>query len=155
MEKNNSGGSPPRRPAGAPRADRPRGEGDDDRGRAGQSGRPSAVVQPAPVDIERERVVPFGDVPKLGIIPVRRRGTRLNLRTVYRWATVGLRGVVLPTQLVGAQRVTSVEALLRFFDAVSAAARAGGGMNGGSRNGGGRGRSSGPDVDEELDRLGF
>jgi hypothetical protein len=106
------------------------------------------------VDIERERVVPLGEVPKLGIIPRRRKGARLNLRTVYRWATVGLRGVILPSQLVGAQRVTSVEALLRFFEAVSAA-RPGGGTNGSRMNGGGRRRSSGPDVDEELDRLGF
>ena len=150
MEKHNSGGPPPRRPAGAPRATRPRGADDEDRGRAGQSGRPSVVTQPAPVDLERERVVPLGEVPKLGIIPRRRKGARLNLRTLYRWAAAGLRGVVLPSQLVGGQRVTSVEALLRFFDAVSAAARPG------RRAVAGKPRPApGPDVDEELDRLGF
>ena len=63
--------------------------------------------------------MPFSKVPKLGIIPERRKGARLNLRTLYRWATVGLRGVKLPSLLVGSQRVTSVEALVRFFAAVS------------------------------------
>jgi len=57
--------------------------------------------------------------------------------------------------LVGSQRVTSVEALLRFFDAVSAASRPVGGTNAGGMNGGGRRRSAGPEVDEELDRLGI
>lgn len=149
MEKNTSGGAPQRRPAGAPRASRPRGVEGEVRGRAVQVGRPTEVTQPAQVDLQREKVVPLAEVPKLGIIPRRRKGARLNLRTLYRWASVGLRGVILPSQLVGAQRVTSVEALLRFFDAVSAASRPR------RHRGAGKPRpTSDPNVDEELDRLG-
>ena len=113
------------------------------------SSRALEAAPPAPVDLERETVVPFTQVAKLGIIPTRRKGARLNLRTLHRWASTGVKGVILPSLLVGAQRVTSVEALLRFFEAVSAKA------NRRSESAKGGRTTSGPDLNEELDRLGL
>jgi hypothetical protein len=72
------------------------------------------------IDPASEQVVPLSHVPKLGLIPARRNGARLNVRPVYRWATTGLRGVRLESLMIGGQRVTSCEALTRFFAAVSA-----------------------------------
>lgn len=47
---------------------------------------------------------------------------RPNLATLFRWRTRGCRGVILETVLLGGRRATSVEALDRFFAAVTAAA---------------------------------
>jgi hypothetical protein len=125
---------------------------DEVRGPTTNCGKPPGVTQPAPVDLRTELPIPLGQVPKLGLVPPRRRGSRLNLRTVYRWATAGLKGIVLPTQLVGGQRVTSREALLRFFAAVSAASalRAGTAPAAGSSQ-----AAAAADVAAELDRLGL
>jgi hypothetical protein len=54
-------------------------------------------------------------------LPCRRRGVRPNVATLYRWAQTGCRGVRLETICVGATRCTSMEALQRFFDAITAA----------------------------------
>jgi hypothetical protein len=101
------------------------------------------------LDLLAERAVPLSQVPRLGIIPVRRRGSRLDIRTVYRWTGAGLSGVRLATMSVGGQRVTTVEALLRFFAAVSEAkdsrrAKKPGGSQTGGKN-----------VDTDLDREGL
>jgi len=69
------------------------------------------------IDLERERIVPLRDVPGLSIIPRRRNGASLHLATLYRWAQRGRGGVCLETALIGGQRVTSVEAVLRFLRA--------------------------------------
>jgi hypothetical protein len=45
---------------------------------------------------------------------------KTNISTLYRWSTVGCRGVVLETVQIGATRCTSVEALQRFFEGLSA-----------------------------------
>lgn len=55
------------------------------------------------------------------VLPRRRRGRKTHASTLYRWATSGCRGVVLETLMVGATRCTSVEALQRFFDRLTAA----------------------------------
>src|SRR4051794_16096172 len=58
-------------------------------------------------------------------LPRRRRGRKTHVSTLYRWATVGCRGVVLETIQVGATRCTSREALQRFFERLSQPVQAG------------------------------
>src|SRR3954447_15412589 len=53
-------------------------------------------------------------------LPRRRRGKKTHVSTLYRWATVGCRGVVLETIQIGATRCTSRKALQRFFERLSA-----------------------------------
>ena len=64
-----------------------------------------------------ETPIPFPDVCKLPWLPRRRRGSRLALPTLYRWAGRGVRGAVLETISIGSQRCTSEQALRRFFQA--------------------------------------
>jgi hypothetical protein len=52
-------------------------------------------------------------------VPRRRRGRKTHLSTLYRWATVGVRGVVLESLQCGGSRVTSREALQRFYERLS------------------------------------
>lgn len=93
--------------------------------------------------------IPLVLVPKLNLIPVRRGGSRLHIRTVFRWALTGLSGVKLRSTLVGGQRCTTRKFLAEFFAAVDAARRTG------------TGSRTGPPavqyakVDESLDRLGL
>jgi hypothetical protein len=90
-------------------------------------------------------------VPRLGIIPDRRSGTRLHLRTVFRWALEGVRGCRLETILVGGQRMTSQPAVQRFFEAVSAAAGSVRTTNGPT----GVPSKARGDVEADLDQLGI
>jgi hypothetical protein len=55
-------------------------------------------------------------------LPCRRKGKRPNVATLYRWAQIGCRGIRLETLCVGATRCTSMEAMQRFFDALTAQA---------------------------------
>ena len=71
-----------------------------------------------PISIEGERLMPLREVPKSRLIPGRRGGSRLNVRTVFRWALDGLRGIRLESIMIGGTRCTSVEALVRFFHAI-------------------------------------
>jgi hypothetical protein len=54
-------------------------------------------------------------------IAERTGGRRPNISTLHRWATRGVRGVVLETVAVGHVRYTSVEAVQRFMHAKPAA----------------------------------
>lgn len=65
-----------------------------------------------------EEVLSLTDAAKL--LPRRRRGKKPHSSTLYRWATVGLRGVTLETLRVGGTLCTSREALQRFFVALGA-----------------------------------
>ena|SRR5688572_4523286 len=56
-------------------------------------------------------------------LPALRNGKRIHVATLYRWITYGARGVRLESQLVGRTVVTSREALRRFSERVTAAAR--------------------------------
>ena len=56
--------------------------------------------------------------------PERRRGVRPNIATIYRWMMNGVHGIKLESILVGGTRCTSVDAMQRFFDALTAAADA-------------------------------
>ena len=50
-------------------------------------------------------------------------GKRVHVATLYRWMTYGVRGVRLESQYVGRTRVTSLEAIRRFSERVTAAGR--------------------------------
>lgn len=47
---------------------------------------------------------------------------RPNITTMWRWRNRGIRGVKLETILIGGRRMTSLEAMARFFAATTAAA---------------------------------
>lgn len=68
------------------------------------------------IDIQTEAVSSLTEVAKSKCLPRRRKGKRPHVATLFRWATVGVRGVVLETIQCGGTRCTSVEALQRFFD---------------------------------------
>jgi hypothetical protein len=57
--------------------------------------------------------------------PCRRRGRRVSTVTLWRWATSGCRGIVLETLQTPSGRVTSREAIARFFLALTESRRAG------------------------------
>ena len=65
-----------------------------------------------------ESVVSLIEAAKL--LPRRRKGKRPNVATLYRWTTIGVRGVVLESVQVGGTRCTSREALDRFLAALTA-----------------------------------
>jgi hypothetical protein len=62
-----------------------------------------------------EKLIPLGKVPAQTFLPRRRGGKKLNVATVYRWATSGVQGVRLETVGVGGTLCTSRSALLEFF----------------------------------------
>ena len=66
-------------------------------------------------------------------LPRRRRGRKVHVSCLYRWSTVGCRGVVLETLQCGGTRCTSKQALQRFFERLSESHQAGG--FGGGRSG--------------------
>jgi hypothetical protein len=56
-------------------------------------------------------------------VPRLRRGRKIHKSTCWRWATRGVRGVVLETVQVGGTRCTSREALQRFFERLTLVSR--------------------------------
>ena len=66
------------------------------------------------IDPLSERIVTLTEAAKL---PPRR-----NVATLFRWRQAGIRNVKLETMMYGGRRVTSIEALDRFFERVTAAA---------------------------------
>jgi hypothetical protein len=68
----------------------------------------------AMIDPNSEQIVTFTEAAKL---PPRR-----NVATLFRWRQRGIRNVKLETMMYGGRRVTSLEALDRFFARVTAAA---------------------------------
>ena len=75
------------------------------------------------IDHAIETVLPLTEA--AATLPRRRGGKKTNVATLYRWSTRGLRGEVLETIQVGGTRCTSIEALQRFFDRLTAAGRGG------------------------------
>jgi hypothetical protein len=72
------------------------------------------------ISIELERLLPLG----MAAAEVRRiTGMKTHISTVYRWTTVGCRGVRLEFLLVGARRFTSREAISRFLERLTAQAQ--------------------------------
>jgi hypothetical protein len=69
------------------------------------------------IDVKKERVYAFCRL--VDALPRRRRGRKTNISTLYRWSTIGCRGVILESIQVGGTRCTSLEALQRFFEKLS------------------------------------
>jgi hypothetical protein len=72
------------------------------------------------LDLENETVLPLSEAPRH---PMLRRGRRpgrpIHRSTLERWRCRGCRGVRLETELLGGIRVTTVQALTRFFERLS------------------------------------
>src|SRR5689334_10653496 len=71
------------------------------------------------IDSTQETVITFSQA--ADELPRRRRGRKCHVSTLYRWATIGCRGVRLESIQVGGTLCTSREALQRFFEALTAA----------------------------------
>jgi hypothetical protein len=72
------------------------------------------------IDISTETVVSLTEATRQ--LPKRRAGKRPNVATLYRWTNDGCRGVRLEYVMVGGTRCTSLDALQRFFDALTSVA---------------------------------
>jgi Protein of unknown function (DUF1580) len=70
------------------------------------------TIAERPIPLRR---IPAAAIPGLGDKPVRPD-------TLHRWCLLGVRGIRLECVMVGGRRCTSIEALNRFFQAVTAAA---------------------------------
>lgn len=70
------------------------------------------------LDIIQEEVISLTEATTR--LPRRRQGKKPNVATLYRWAQRGCKGVQLETVQVGGTKCTSVQALQRFFDRLSA-----------------------------------
>lgn len=70
------------------------------------------------MSLRNETLVPFAEVPTS--LP-RRNGKKINLSTLWRWRTKGLRGQKLESIIIGGRRYTTKEALQRFDAAVQKA----------------------------------
>jgi hypothetical protein len=101
------------------------------------------------IDLTREVAVALADVPKLPWIPTRRGGRRLHVATVHRWCTVGVQGVRLAYVQLGGTRVTTIEALVRFFDELTRADCAN------ATPAGTKPVQRNAKIEEELDAAGF
>ena len=77
------------------------------------------------IDISSEQTLSLSQAAKLKSLPRRREGKRPNASTLWRWALHGIRGIRLETAMAGGVRVTSAEAIQRFFDALTAQSEAG------------------------------
>jgi Protein of unknown function (DUF1580) len=72
------------------------------------------------IDSTREQLIALSDVPKH--LPARRGGKKVHVSSVFRWAQRGCKGVKLEALQAGGTKVTSAEALQRFFEKLTAAA---------------------------------
>jgi hypothetical protein len=70
------------------------------------------------IDISAETLIALADVP--AHLPKRRGGKRVHVSCVYRWGQRGCKGIRLEWLACGGTKVTSVEALQRFFERLSA-----------------------------------
>jgi hypothetical protein len=100
------------------------------------------------IDIRHEKVFPLTQAAKREESPRRRRNKRPNVATIYRWAKHGVGGVRLQTIRVGGTLCTSVEALQRFFEALSRADQASAGGNDVNH-------PRAAPIERELDAAGF
>jgi hypothetical protein len=72
------------------------------------------------IDLTKEKALPLSDAAKHPLLRQGRRlGRPIHRATLERWRTNGVGGVVLETCRIGGLRVTTVEALERFFHALS------------------------------------
>jgi len=66
------------------------------------------------IDIQTEKLITFNEAAKF--LP---DGRRPSAATWWRWAQKGIRGHRLETVMAGGRRMTSAEAVVRFFSALS------------------------------------
>jgi hypothetical protein len=71
------------------------------------------------LDIQSEEIISLQEA--AGRLPRRRGGKRPHVATVYRWTSQGCRGIRLEVCQIGGTRCTSLEALQRFVDRLTAA----------------------------------
>lgn len=76
-----------------------------------------------PIDTTTETIISLADAARR--LPGRRAGKKPRIETLYRWTAHGCRGVVLESVQIGGTRCTSVEALDRYFAALTAQAMPG------------------------------
>ena len=74
------------------------------------------------IDIRSEEIFSLTEATKLPVFRNRRGGKRINVSTLWRWGMVGVRGIKLETLMAGGTRATSLEAIERFFAALTAQA---------------------------------
>ena len=98
------------------------------------------------IDLSRDTVFPLTELPTR--VPAR-NGRRLHKATVFRWVTRGRLGVKLEYILIGGIKHTSLQALQRFCDEVTAASALPS-----SARASGKGLSA-KQVAAQLDRAGF
>ncbi len=72
------------------------------------------------IDSSRETLISLADVP--ANLPDRRGGKRPHVSCIYRWGQRGCKGIKLEVLQVGGTKCTSLEALQRFFERLSAQA---------------------------------
>lgn len=70
------------------------------------------------ITIDREQLVPLREVPR--ILPRRANGRHPHLSAIYRWVRKGIGGVVLESVRIGGVSYTSLEALQRFAERLTA-----------------------------------
>lgn len=71
------------------------------------------------ISLEHETLISLNEA--AARLPSSRAGKRIHVSSVYRWAGRGVRGVRLETVSIGGATKTSVQALQRFADRLSAA----------------------------------
>ncbi len=69
-----------------------------------------------PIDIRSEEIFSLTQAAKLPCFANRRGGKRINVSTLWRYATTGCRGIKMETIMAGGSRATSLEAIERFFE---------------------------------------
>jgi len=70
------------------------------------------------IEIEKEQLLPLAQA--AGHLPNRRGGKKKHVSTLHRWATIGIGGIKLETLRCGGVKCTSLPALQRFFERLSA-----------------------------------
>ena len=71
------------------------------------------------IDIRAEEIFSLTAATKLPCFRNRRGGKPINVSTLWRWATTGVRGIKLETIMAGGSRATSLAAIERFFEALT------------------------------------
>lgn len=72
------------------------------------------------IDLLNETVVSLSEAAKHPALPRRRAGKRPHVSTLHRWSTSGCRGVKLETIRFGGTLCTSLEAIQRFANCLTA-----------------------------------
>lgn len=99
------------------------------------------------IDPKTENLLSLTEAAEL--LPRRRGGKKAHVSCVYRWTTSGCKGVILESIQCGGTRVTSREALARFFKKLTDA-----NPLTASRSSGTRSRAA-DNAEQALDAAGF